>query len=107
MAGRLMPLRERARRSTFAFAVSKTKLTATLVVATLLQTRAPTGKRCGPAAGLLLSRPMMFQVIGETVSVACAASGVSSTKRTDVKRFKRIWRDPRSSKLLGKTLAIE
>jgi hypothetical protein len=53
-----------------AFAVSQVQLTATLLVATLLQTRAPTGKNLGPAAGLLLSSPTTFHVRGVTVRVA-------------------------------------
>jgi hypothetical protein len=51
-----------------AFAESQTQVTRTFVVATLLHTRAPMGNRLGPAAGLLLSSPMTFQVIGVTVS---------------------------------------
>ncbi len=73
-----MVLSEPVRRLTFALAESNTKFTATLVVATLLHTRAPTGKLCGPAVGLLLSRPITFQVIGETVRVACAEARGSS-----------------------------
>ncbi len=55
-----------------------------LPVATLLQTRAPTGKFFGPVAGLLLSSPMTFHVSGVTVSAACANNGVASrqTKAT-------------------------
>ena len=69
-----------ARRLTLAFAESQFQLTATLVVATLLQTRAPTGKNFGPAVGLLLSRPTTFQVRGVTVSVACANIGTNTPK---------------------------
>src|SRR6185503_7482506 len=58
---------------------SQTSCTETLLVAPVLQTRAPIGKFCGPAAGLLLSRPTTFQVSGVTLSVACAASGASAT----------------------------
>jgi hypothetical protein len=65
---------------TFAFAESQIQLTATLVVATLLQTRAPTGKSFGPEVGLLLSRPTTFQVIGVTVSVAWANIGTIRPK---------------------------
>ena len=63
---------------------SLTPVTLTLVVATLLQTRAPTGKRCGPVAGLLLSRPMTFQLSGVTVREALAGTAVAraSVKRT-------------------------
>src|SRR5262245_16445448 len=87
MEAMLIVLSEPARRLTFAFAESNTKLTATLVVATLLQTRAPTGKRCGPAAGLLLSRPTMFHVTGVTVSVAKAgAAETIAASRASVKR---------------------
>src|SRR5438034_4156112 len=68
----LIVLSDPARRLTFALAESNTKLTATLVVATLLQTRVPTGKNRGPEVGLLLSRPITFQVRGVTVSAACA-----------------------------------
>src|SRR5438034_2392183 len=95
MAGRLMMLSEPARRLTFAFAESKRKLTATFVVATLLQTRAPMGKRCGPLAGLLLSRPMTFQVIGVTVSVAFAAMGAKMKAITSrAERFDGIGASP-------------
>jgi len=59
----------------YAFDESHTQLTNTLEVATLLQTRTPTGKRYGPLAGVLLSRPIMFHVMGVTVSVVAAATG--------------------------------
>src|SRR5215472_3055092 len=72
-----MLLNEPGRRLTFAFGESQFQLTVTLVVATLLHTRAPTGKFFGPDGGLLLSRPMTFQVIGVTVSVACANIGTN------------------------------
>ena len=52
---------------TYALAESQDHVTATFVVATLLQTRAPTGKFFGPAAGLLLSSPTTFHVIGVAV----------------------------------------
>src|SRR6478752_5991739 len=68
-----MVLSEPARRLTLALAESQTKLTATFVVAVVLQTRAPTGNRCGPVAGLLLSSPMTFQVSGVTFNAADAA----------------------------------
>src|ERR1044071_2351658 len=92
MEAKVRVLSDPARRLTKAFAESKTKLAATLVVATLLQTRAPTGKRGGPAAGLLLSSPTMFQVMGVTVSAASAASGArrAQTSRTRTERFRRI-----------------
>jgi hypothetical protein len=63
---------------------SHTKLTiAVVVVAALLQTRAPTGKYFGPEPGLLLSNPMMFQVSGVTVNVnvACAYTGNRNPRR--------------------------
>src|SRR3954469_11049306 len=80
----LTVLSEPARRSTKALAESQTKVTATLVVATLLQMRAPTGKFAGPVAGLLLSSPMTFHAIGEAVNVvaACAAAGRSNASNT-------------------------
>src|SRR3954468_17146510 len=80
----LTVLSEPARRSTKALAESQTKVTATLVVATLLQIRAPTGKFAGPVAGLLLSSPMTFHAIGATVNVvtACAAAGRRNASNT-------------------------
>ena len=54
-------------------------LRSTFVVATLLQTRVPTGKNRGPEVGLLLSRPTTFQVTGagaiDKVVAVCAESG--------------------------------
>src|SRR5207253_4869536 len=64
----------------FAFAESHTRVTVTLVVATLLQTRVPTGKNVGPVVGLLLSRPMMFHVIGVTVNVTAVCPDRGNTK---------------------------
>src|SRR3954451_10466779 len=80
----LIVVSEPARRSTNGFAVSHTNVTATLVVATLLQMRAPTGKFAGPVAGLLLSSPMTFHAIGVAVNVvaACAAAGRSNASNT-------------------------
>src|SRR5438105_1111031 len=75
----LTELGDPARRLTFAFAESKTKFTATLVVATLLQMRAPTGKNRGPLGGLLLSSPTTFQVRGVIVKVGTAKSGRART----------------------------
>ena len=69
-----------ARRLMCGLAESQVQVALTLVVATLLQIRAPTGKCFGPLAGSLLSRPMTFQVIGVTVSAAWARAGVSSAK---------------------------
>jgi hypothetical protein len=59
------------------FAESHTQVAVTLVVATLLQTRAPIGKNFGPLAGVLLSSPTTLNVIGVTVSVALAKTGAS------------------------------
>src|SRR4051794_41002828 len=84
----LSELGEPARRLTLALAESKTKLTATFVVATLLQTRAPTGKNRGPLGGLLLSRPTTFQETGAIVSVGTAKSG-RARAREAVKVTKR------------------
>src|ERR1700693_2805714 len=80
IVGRVIVLSDPERRLTFAFAESQIQLTATLVVAALLQTRAPTGKSFGPDNGLLLSRPTTFQVIGVTVSVAWAKTGTNRPK---------------------------
>src|SRR5512146_331498 len=92
MLASVIELSEPARRLMFAFAVSQVQLTATFVVATLLQTRAPTGKNSGPEAGLLLSSPTTFQVSGVTVSVAWAAIGktrpakpATSTRREEAR----------------------
>lgn len=63
---------EPERRLILALAESQTKLTLTLLVAESLHTRAPTGKYLGPDAGLLLSRPTIFQVNGVIVNVAKA-----------------------------------
>lgn len=54
------------------------KVTLTLLVLAVLQTRAPTGKYCGPDAGLLLSSPITFQVSGVAVSAASATTGATS-----------------------------
>src|SRR5262245_39628140 len=65
-----------------AFALSQPKLVETLVAAVLpvLQTRTPTGNWVGPVAGLLLSRPIVFQVMMVAVSdgAAVAVAGASS-----------------------------
>ena len=60
-----------------ALAESQTKLAVTFVVAVELQMRAPTGKWRGPEVGLLLSRPITFQVRGVTARVAAASPGAS------------------------------
>src|ERR1700686_4914423 len=65
-----------ARRLMFALAESQTQLTATLVVAVELQTRAPTGKNRGPVAGLLLSSPITFHVMGVALRAAFAEAGI-------------------------------
>ncbi len=67
-------------------------VTATFDVATLLQTWTPTGKSFGPAAGLLLSSPTTFHVIGVAVRLglvppslrrgAAAATETSATINT-------------------------
>ena len=62
------------RRLMLALAESNDHATETFVVATLLQTRIPTGKSLGPEGGLLLSSPMVFQLIGVTVKVAPAGA---------------------------------
>src|SRR6266446_7819519 len=80
MLARVIVLSEPERRLTLTFAESQFQLTPTLVVATLLQTRAPTGKSFGPEVGLLLSRPTTFHVIGVTVSVAWAKTGTNRPK---------------------------
>ena len=72
MAGIVIVLSDPGRRLMLGLAESHDHTTETALVATSLQTRAPTGKWFGPAAGLLLSRPMTFQVIGVAVSVANA-----------------------------------
>src|SRR6185369_15500603 len=74
------------RRLTFAFALSQMWLTATLVVATSLQTRAPTGKNFGPDVGLLLSRPMTFHVSGVTVRFAKAGNAKMKARTTHTNR---------------------
>ena len=60
-----------------ALAESQKKLAVTFVVAVELQMRAPTGKWRGPEAGLLLSRPITFQVRGVTVRDAAASPDAS------------------------------
>ena len=62
------------------FAESQTQLAVTLVMAALLQTRAPTGKDFGPLTGLLLSSPTTLNVIGLTVSAASAKLGASRAR---------------------------
>src|SRR5436309_1636845 len=79
MAGMLIKVSDPARRSTNGFAESHTNVTVTLVVATLLHTRAPTGKFAGPVAGLLLSRPTTFHAIGATVNVVAACAAAASS----------------------------
>lgn len=81
MDGIVIVLSEPGRRLTFGLAESKTQFTATLVVATLLQTRAPTGKFLGPEVGLLLSSPITFHVIGVTVRVAEAGAARSASPK--------------------------
>src|SRR5882672_1990092 len=78
-----------ARRLTFPLAESKTKFTPTFVVATLLQTRAPTGKNRGPLGGLLLSRPTTFQETGVIVSVGTAKSGRARAREAVKARSRR------------------
>jgi hypothetical protein len=62
-------------------AESQTKSTETWVVSTELHTLTPTGKSWGPVDGLLLSRPIISQVIGVTESevlvAACAGIGMN------------------------------
>src|SRR5215212_6687393 len=86
---------EPGRRLMNAFVESKTKFTATLVVATLLHTRAPTGKLFGPDSTSLLSRPTTFQVIGVIVSAACALGTITTKNRT------------RENRNLGREMVIE
>ena len=54
---------------------TKTAVTALAVVEPVAHTRAPTGNRLGPLAGLLLSSPMTFQVRGVTVRTTAASAG--------------------------------
>src|SRR3569832_1710566 len=82
--GSTSELGDPGRRFTFGFAESQTKLTETFVVATLLHTRAPTGKSLGPAAGLLLSRPTTFQVSGATVRVVAARAANENSEAITV-----------------------
>src|SRR3954452_68740 len=65
------------RRLMFALGESQTHVAITFDVAALLQTRPPTGKNCGPAAGLLLSIPTTFHVMGVPVNVAVATAGAN------------------------------
>jgi len=58
-------------------AESQTKLAVTFVVAVELQMRAPMGKWRGPEVGLLLSRPITFQVRGVTARDAAASPEAS------------------------------
>jgi hypothetical protein len=77
MLGKTICASDPGRRLTKALGESQTKSTVTLVVAVVLQTRAPTGKNSGPVAGVLLSSPTMFQVSGVTDRAAAAGDAAS------------------------------
>ena len=91
MDGIVIEANDPGRRLMLGFAESHDQTTDTPAVAALLQMRAPTGKRFGPVAGLLLSSPITFQVIGATVRAALAP--VASRPK------------PREAKAIVKTLA--
>src|SRR3569832_452399 len=59
--------------------------------APVLQTRTPTGKSCGPTAGLLLSSPITFHVSGVTENVVAAFADAAATRSaprtTDARSF--------------------
>src|SRR5262245_65315438 len=69
-----------------ALAEVNAKVTPMFVAALVVHTRAPTGKFLGPDAGLLLSRPMMFHVIGVTVNAACATAGTNAAAAASASR---------------------
>src|SRR5258708_28277492 len=90
MAGIVVVLGAPGRRLAFALVEWNTKLTATFVVATLLQIRVPTGKNRGPEVGLLLSRPTTFHETGVTVRVGAAYAG--SDRNNPARRITRATR---------------
>src|SRR5258708_32713611 len=102
MAGIVIVLGDPARRLTFALAESNTKLTATFVVATLLQIRVPTGKNRGAEVGLLLSRPTTFHETGVTVRVGAAYAG--SDRNNPARRITRATRRRRGECMCGPVL---
>jgi hypothetical protein len=74
-----------------AFAESQTTVAVTLVAGAspVLQTRAPTGKLFGPTLTLLLSKPMIFQVMGVIVKFAackCRRLGLKYNSRQQNKQ---------------------
>src|SRR5262245_45713889 len=81
MLPRVREVNEPVRLLMLALALSQTKVDVTPVVATFEQTRAPTGKCCGPAVGRLLSSPTTFHVSGVIVSVADAVAATSDNAR--------------------------
>src|SRR5437763_9681306 len=80
MDAMLIEASDPARRLMLALGESQTQLTVTLEAAVVLQTRAPTGKKRGPVAGLLLSSPITFQVMGVTLSAAIACTGARNAR---------------------------
>jgi hypothetical protein len=92
MDGIVIVLSEPGRRLMFGLTESQFQTTATEAVATLLQTRTPTGKWLGPEAGLLLSSPITFQVMGPTFSVALAGAAARSRKPMAATAAEQIFR---------------
>src|SRR5690349_6758040 len=78
MEGMVNDDNEPGRWEMYGLALLRLKLTTTFETADVLHTFAPTGKYWGPKAGLLLSRPITFQVEGVTVMAAVALESVRS-----------------------------
>lgn len=70
------------------FELSHTKVAVTFDAdaSPVLQTRAPTGKLLGPTLTLLLSKPMMFHVMGVMVKFAAAYAGMDDPSASPTKK---------------------